>query len=278
MWVAVGGDRYRTWTTDGTTWDEQSGAVAGGDADLFRGIGWGNGYFVAVGGLIARSPDGMNWEDDLAALPGWMGGVAYGNDRWVAAGGNGRYMTSDDDAATWTLHEERLSAPTRVMTFGGGWFVGAGDSGFIAVSEDGQTWAEHPQAGSTGLSAAAYGAGLWVVNGRNFNGSGFDTNCFSSADASNWSPCSFVADRYEGTFATDGKLFIVHDAGYAFTEDGTTWTPSDVRVPPRAFRSDELWVGFGGGSRYSGNALDSLVEQSGLTSVRAGSLGFVVGR
>ncbi|MGH1345617.1 MAG: hypothetical protein ACRBN8_28895 [Nannocystales bacterium] len=275
VWVAVGARRYRAATFDGETWDEQTHDVAGGDADLFRGVGWGNGTFVAVGGSIARSTDGLSWEEDLVELPAWFGGVAYGNDRWVITGGNGRHLVSTDDAETWGQGGNTIPFPSRAMAFGAGVFVSVGDSGGIATSTDGVTWTDRSEPIPTGFRAVAYGAGTWVVNGRNYLPDGVQTACLQSQDAEVWTPCAVRAAVYEGTFAANDRLFIVHDGGYASTLDGVTWSDVDVSVPATVFEAGERWVGADGVQRFSGDGLDSMASVAGSESARALALGYV---
>jgi hypothetical protein len=87
--------------------------------------------FIAVGGdangMVMRSLDGVHWQEDVHptnACPGegypssctnWMGAVTYDAGVWLAAGGNGAIMRSNDGGATWkgvksTLMEARIRA------------------------------------------------------------------------------------------------------------------------------------------------------------------------
>lgn len=263
--MVVGNWGYRSWTSDGLTWSTEANPAQANDhsPDLLRGVGWGNGYFVAVGGdqnsMVMRSVDGTNWEVDLhPSGTGWMGDVAYGDGRWVAVGGNGVVMSSDDDGLTWTDHEERLPSAGRSITFADGLFVAVGDNGMIATSEDGMSWADRTQAGIQ-AGSAAFAHGTWVVAGRQWNGSGFDASCVSSTDTEVWTPCPFGGQPIRA-LATDDRLFVVRDAGYAVTEDGVTWTESDVSVPDVFARGGDVWVGGRNDRRYRGDDVDGFAE------------------
>src|SRR6185295_14802058 len=79
--------------------------TGGDDNDLFRGVGFGEGRFVAVGGssvaLTRVSTDGVNWADGGTANA-WLGGAAFTGSVWIAAGGNGLRVRSTDHGMTWT--------------------------------------------------------------------------------------------------------------------------------------------------------------------------------
>ncbi len=279
MWMVVGNWGYRSWTSDGQTWDVEANPKQGNDhtPDLLRGVGWGNGYFIAVGGdqnsMVMRSADGAQWEVDLhPSGTQWKGDVAYGNGRWVAVGGVGTVISSDDDGQTWVDHEERLPSAGRNIEYADGVFVAVGDNGMIAVSEDGMSWWDHTQPG-TQSGSAAFGHGTWVVAGRQWNGGGFDASCVVSTDTQTWSRCPF-GGQYIRAISTDDRLFVVRDSGYAVTDDGETWTESDVSTPDFFARGGEVWIGASGSRRYQGNGVDTLEE---VLSDERGIRDFVMG-
>ncbi len=281
MWMVVGNWGYRSWTSDGLTWETEANPAQGNDhtPDLLRGVGWGNGYFVAVGGdqnaMVMRSADGASWEVDLHPTGSqWKGGVAYGEGRWVSVGGVGTVISSDDDGLTWVDHEERLPAAGRFITHADGVFVAIGDDGMIAVSSDGESWTDRTQPGTQGGSAA-FAHGVWVVAGRRWNGGGFDASCVLSTDTETWTPCPFGGEPVR-TFATDDRLFVVRAEGYAVTADGETWEESDVSIPANVARGGDLWVGADGERRYHGGSVDALESaDDGERGIRAFTMGYV---
>lgn len=114
--VAVGYGGHRISSDDGLHWENEqllvAPGVAGGDDDnVFRGIGFGNGLFVAVGGsgrtLIMTSKDGAAWVNQ-SVNRGWMGDVKYGNGIYFGAGGNGLHMIGTPDSSPggvqWTFY------------------------------------------------------------------------------------------------------------------------------------------------------------------------------
>lgn len=280
VWMVVGNWGYRSWTRDGNTWDSESNPEQGTDhtPDLLRGVAWGNGHFIAVGGdlnsMVMRSVDGTNWEVDLhPAGTQWKGDVAYGGGRWVAVGGVGTVISSDDDGATWVDHEERLPSAGRSISYADGVFVAVGDNGMIAVSEDGMAWTDRTQAGIQ-AGSAAFAQGTWVVAGRRWNGSGFDASCVLSTDTETWTACPFGGE-YVRALSAEGRLYVVRDSGYAVSDDGETWQESDTSVPDAFAGADGLWVGARGDRRYAGDSVDGLAEVlSGERGIRDFTMGY----
>lgn len=278
--MVVGNWGYRSWTRDGLTWGVQANPPQDTDhtPDLLRAVGWGDGVFIAVGGdansMVMRSVDGERWEEDLHPSGGqWKGGVAYGDGRWVAVGGVGTVIHSDDNGSTWVDHEERLPSAGRFVTHADGRFVAVGDNGMIAVSIDGETWDDRTQDGAQ-LGSAAYGLGTWVAAGRRWNGSGFDASCVRSTDTETWTPCPFEGEYVRPFFAND-RLFVVLDSGYVVSEDGENWAFVDQDIPAAIDYADGLWVGVSGSRRYRGASLDTLEEVlSDESGTRSFALGF----
>jgi hypothetical protein len=264
MFVGVSSWGYRASSQDGATWHELGDPPGGDDhtPNLLRAVGFGQGTFIAVGGdrnaMVMRSTDGETWQEDLHTTGNqWMGGVAWGDGVWVAAGGVGQNMRSTDDGLTWTLNEARLPGAARAVGFGDGAFVAVGDGGMIAVSRDGGvSWTDRSP-GGVNLGSVAWGADTWVALGSRWNGGGFDTQCVTSTDAVTWSPCPLTSERFRSVTAADGRLVVSMDGAIAHTTDGATWTRVDGDFPGRLGHSLGAWVGESSGRRWRSTALDS---------------------
>lgn len=267
VWVGVGNWGFRTSTEDGVTWATTMNPSTGNDhsPDLLRDVSWGDGVFVAVGGdansMVMRSTDGVTWQEDLHPAGGqWKGGVAFGGGRWVAVGGVGTTLVSDDGGLTWRDGAERTPSAGRNVAWGDGQFVAVGDSGMIAVSSDGDAWTDR-SVGGIRLGGVAHGLGVWVVTGSEWNGSGFDTACFKSEDgAVTWSACDFTASRFDSVLSTGGLMIVSHGEGYEYSSDGASWARVDVDIPARVFEADGLWVGQANERTFHGAALDALTR------------------
>jgi hypothetical protein len=249
--VAVGNWGYRGMTVDGDRWIEiMNEPPPGGDdhtADLLRGVGYGNGMFVAVGGdangMIMRTIDGVNWEEDLwPEGTNWLGDVAYQDGVWVAVGGNGVIVRSTDDGDSWTENPQRLARAGRTIIAAQGRLVAAGDGGSIAVSTDlGLSWDESTDTSGIGF-ALAYGQGTFVGFASQWNGSGFDTACIVSPDAMAWSSCPIESSAFGRPASGEGVVVVQTAEGYAWV-DRAGWSTAAVSFPTQLVRGDGVWVG-----------------------------------
>ncbi len=141
---------------EGRSWC-QTGLMADGHDDLYRGGGYHDGLWVGghAGrgnrGAIITSSDGYTWDalhktNTDETLPDnptrqWYAGAAYQNGQWIAAGGCGRWATSPD-GVTWTAQDRFVEGclHIRAIAAGGGEFVVADDESRWWSSSDGQTW------------------------------------------------------------------------------------------------------------------------------------------
>ncbi len=166
--LGVGGDR-RYITTDGNVTIQgdvfdlapSSADWSDGHTDtMIRGACAGAGKFLAVGGqgdaTFRSSTDGLTWTT-LVTLNGmmgrprasWFGDCAFGNGRFVAAGGNGARCFSTD-AITWQCPGAYQQFHHRAIAYGGGRFVTVGNSyaspatHTSSLSTDGSSWTEIP--------------------------------------------------------------------------------------------------------------------------------------
>lgn len=172
---------------DGVCWTSVQSETNGG----FEAVTYGHGQFVAVGphGSVATSPNGVNWTQGQTGttdwLEDWLGGVVYGNGRYVAWGfqiTNSPVMPpvlmTSLDGVNWT---ERLWAKNggfhiNGIAFGQGRFVAV--SGFnVFTSTDGANWT----AGATNTNEVylvAYGDSRFVA--EDASGTILESGPFSS--------------------------------------------------------------------------------------------------
>lgn len=226
--VAVGYGQRRAHSFDGITWQLQEVRPDGGDDDdLFRGLTFGGGRFVAVGGssvgLTAVSLDGVAWTPGGTARA-WIGDVAWNGSVLVAAGGNGVRVRSTDGGATWIDDAGYQATHYRsVAASGAGVVVAVGHSydapsvGVITSTADGVTWNERRRAGAT-FGTVAFGAGTFVAAGEG-------GLVATSRDGASWT------DRTVGTGAgavvfTGGEFVLSRSSGIYRSPDGETWTPA----------------------------------------------------
>jgi len=156
--------------------------------------------------------------------------ITYGNNKFVAGGGNGKMAYSTDGGETWTAVTNSTfgDSSIKAIAYGNGKFVAVGYDGKMAVSTDGGiTWTAVTQSVfSSYIYAIAYGNNKFVAVGSGgkmaystdggttwtaVTDSKFDSNSINAiAYGSNGSTSKFVAVGNNGKMAT--------------STDGTTWT------------------------------------------------------
>lgn len=195
---------------------------AHGDA-LQRGVAWGAGHYVAVGGNVdARwwvSADGVEWtaydDPDL----GVMGGVAYGDGHFVAIGSTPR---SSLDGHAWTAGQgARTGINTghlRHIRYGDGLFVAFGDDGHVVTTADRDGWQSDVNLDTGALRAGAFGGGRWVLVGE------AGAVAVSTDGAESWAISRVPeAGGLSGLVYTDGAFFASDGARVFRSADGLAW-------------------------------------------------------
>jgi photosystem II stability/assembly factor-like uncharacterized protein len=272
----VGSWGLRARSADAATWDYCGNPSTGNDhsPDLLRAVGYGDGVFIAVGGdqnaMVMRSLDGEHWEQDLhplTACPGegypsscsnWMGGVAFLDGIWLAGGGNGATMRSEDAGRTWHgLHRGFPEKHIRAISAGGGRFIAGTDGGGLYVTADGgDSWTAKSVwsgAASSAVLRVAYGNGAFIAY------SAASDACFLSRDnGDNWQDCPSAAQS-GSSYVFDGKRWVAAQSGkYATSPDGLSWTARPVQTMPQELLFDgTTWYGRSAGRFFRAQSLDS---------------------
>lgn len=219
LFVAVGYGGRRAISKDGITWTNDVADVpkGGDDEYLLRDVGYGAGSFVSVGWHVKTAPDAITWTD-AGKMGQWLGGIAYGKGKWVAAGGYGRRAYSTDGKTWKDAADGGLHGAFRGLTFGGAsgeerW-VAVGDGGRRSVSTDGIAWEEGTGDGAAGLGEVAYGGGTFVAIGGK--------TVLRSTDGKAWKSSPVAIDL--DSLAWDGTRFVAVGSGKALAStDGASW-------------------------------------------------------
>ncbi|MDB4974752.1 MAG: hypothetical protein JWN48_3093 [Myxococcaceae bacterium] len=172
------------------------------DQNLLRSVKFGAGLFVAVGYKIWTSPDAVSWTERTSPTTQWMGGMQYGNNLFVAAGGSGTSIYSSD-GISWTTGKDRGGEPARTVAFGNGMFVAGTDQNNWWTTSNGQSWSV--------LSGGHNGSTVVWCNGKAFS------------DAAG---CSDPLARNEGRTALGEGVYVSAAGGKIerSLDGGKTWT------------------------------------------------------
>ena len=159
---------------NGINWTARSGGLRGA-----YGVAFGNGKFVAVGGVTdcsfffcfnssvaATSPDGVTWAQSNPCLGVYLSDLAFGNGIFVAVGEVGTLLTSTD-GTIWTPRSSGSTDFLINVAFGDGVFVVVGaQQGTILTSTNGVNWTARNSGTTTGLGNVGYGNGTFVAVGN----------------------------------------------------------------------------------------------------------------
>lgn len=233
----------------GTTEELNNVTFGGGGSDA--------GLFVVVGaaGAILTSPDAIHWTGRKSPTPVSLYGVAYGNNEFVAVGGNdvaavGVILTGTPDGTTWTQQpvSGSLTESLTGVIYAGGQFVAVGNNQ-VMTSPDSITWNALPTepSGITGptvdLFNTAYGNDLFVTVGTYDASTSTQEIAYlgfiaTSPDASHWTVLPYTSNYLSGITYGAGQFVTVGREGSILTSsDGSTWatqsaSPLDMKETP----------------------------------------------
>lgn len=175
IYVAAGELGTYATSADGINWTGQS---IGGVSEDFRGIDFGNGVFVMVGGdsgldpIVLTSADGSSWVDESAGVgtPQALYKIQYCDDLFLASGFYARLRTSTNNGQTFTsnrANREQMEA----LTFGNDLFFASGidkddaDSPVTVISTDGENWTEITTPAVNYINAAVFYDDTFIMVG-----------------------------------------------------------------------------------------------------------------
>ena len=134
----------------------------------FTAVCFGQGKYVAsnLDGVTYTSPDAVTWTF-VKAIGDDIYGMAYGNGLFVAVGGIQGELSSiytSTNAVTWTKQEETFPEYLSNVIYTGTKFAAIGGNGMIVESDDGLSWTQvSVRLTKRGLNSIAYGNGLLIA-------------------------------------------------------------------------------------------------------------------
>jgi len=208
----------------GAAWVSQDGVVWSADStgpgpqpDL-RGVTWGAGTFVAVGGsasegLVYRRPDGAGWSKQTSGTVRQLWSVAWSGSLFAAVGAGGTILTSPD-ASSWTVRSSGTGEDLRAIAFARGQFVAVGANTTILTSPDGISWAVRASApGSPELDGVGSdGSTLYAVGGS-------DALLASQDGGETWSQVTRFGSPLHAIAWSGSRLALVGEDGLIVTRD-----------------------------------------------------------
>jgi hypothetical protein len=255
--VVVGYGARRASSVDGETWENfvEVNANGGDDNDLLRGVAYGGGDFVAVGGAddglsFSSSDGGVTWENENRTVRDFISDAVYFGDEFIGVGGNGLRVRTADLGVSWDDDAGFEMAHFRGVAAGDDTVVAVGHTyamaGFSSTTQDGVMWTA-PQTGGGAFRDIAWGAGTFVAVG--------DAGRIArSVDGAMWTDETVAGGDLSTVLFVDGT-FYVGDAGrYWVSDDGDMWT----EMTSMTARPLVGWFG----SAYFSTSVDALIERS----------------
>ncbi len=179
------------------TWTWRSSSPQSGS---LLAITFGDGRFVAVAGdgVVLTSVDGQSWERIANVGNGQpIGGIGYGNGRYVAAGPSSIYTSSN--SIQWRVQSQPTWPYPAAVTFGGGLYLVASLRG-VFVSADGDEWSNPNPQFTASLATAVYCQDHFIVGGND--------GIFSSVDGLHWTN-RYSLNRIWGIAADHSRVVAV---------------------------------------------------------------------
>jgi hypothetical protein len=229
-----GGANLTAASADGAAWPRVQ--RDGQYRHYLRGVGFGNGVFLGIGGdpvsvgdskpFVSSSADGAQWSDfHFFEGKNILRRVAFGAGVFVGVGDRGR-RSSSKDGRSWTDVPGTKAPETLVdVAHGPAGFVGVGLHGLRIFSPDGSTW-EAPQRGEEGehLNSILWAGDRFVAVGQGATWISKDGRAWTrhpNQDAPQiavWSDGLFAGTAWKGRLlvSKDGIAWeTVHKAGLA---------------------------------------------------------------
>ena len=197
---------------------------------------FGNDRWVALGsdGKLRCSADGIEWSSVYLPLESFLRGVAFGNGQFVAVGGpyasGGSVILTSINGRCWKLHPSPSKQVLHAVAYSGDRFIAVGASGTILTSKSVQRWEKQASGTDATLAAIAYGNGTCVAGGD-------DGVMLSSRDTLHWTRQASGTSRYVGHLAFAHKRFVATIADLQLeSSDGSCWQAIAVTAVPAGGR------------------------------------------
>ncbi len=259
LFVAVGYGMRRSRSLDGRVWiDGDFAQPQGDDPNLLRGVGFDHGRFIAVGNRVQYSDDGATWLDSTCDEGSFLSDVVWSDGVWVAAGGNGARVSSEDDGVTFVSRGSYISGHFRSIASGNGAVVAVGHGynsedgkGLRATTTDGIHWEPEVLDGAV-LRGVAFTNGVFLAVGN-------AGRCMRSSDGLTWSECTVATADLTSIRVVDDAFVIQIDSDeWVRSTDGIMFEPivTASSLPDLLIYGNGTYVGANWTSLHAATSLE----------------------
>jgi len=239
--VAVGNSGVILQSVDGSEWMQRPAGTAQTLRSVTTSANGEQTVAVGAGGVIISwdEPGLGSPRDRRSGTDRPLLGIAEGGGRWVAVGGVGTVLWSDD-LEQWQVADAPTGGDFFAVTYGAGRFVAVADDGSVSTSTDGVAWVTTRPDGTAWLWDVTFGGSQFVVTGSG-------GTVLRSADGQSWERAeSGTTQALRGvtyaneTFVTTGSNGVI-----LASTDAVTWR--SLHNPDTGI---ELWRPAGNGPRW----------------------------
>jgi photosystem II stability/assembly factor-like uncharacterized protein len=193
---------------------------------------FGNGRWVALtsDGKLQCSTDGIEWNSACHSVDSFLRGVAFGNGQFVAVGGSyvggGSIILTSVNGRSWKLQTCPSKQVLHGVAHSGDRFIAVGASGTILTSKTGQRWQKQASDTDATLAAVVHGNGTCVIGGD-------DGLILSSRDTLLWTRETSGTSRYVSNMTFDRERFVATTGDRQLaSSDGSRWQAIDSAAVP----------------------------------------------
>jgi hypothetical protein len=195
-------------------------------------IVWDGNAFVALGGIIATSIDGVVWTHVASPALDILDVVAFSGDAIVAADDVGSILASTLDGLNWTPESSNfIDESLTSIVWNGSVFGAVGEFGSFISSSNGLDWDVNAFALPISAQSLAWGNGMYVAVGdggiaRSTDGFGWDASTEPELSGITFRGVAWGDNQFVAVGAiTVGTPPLASFLGVIYTSaDGTHWT------------------------------------------------------
>ena len=204
-YIAVGNNGMIRMSLDGNSWTSPSSVP---NSYTHYAVTFGGGYWVAVGAdrsIIYSNSNGSLWNSEQAPEDQNWGGIAFGNNTFVATGNaskNKIMWAASNNMSSWTMATtSAVNSIWKDVAFGNGKFVVVPASGteLAYSSDDGRTWTSVNTPGLVSdWQSVTYGDGKFVMVSHTKQAWSVDGINWTLVDspAGSWRSVAYGADKF----------------------------------------------------------------------------------
>lgn len=193
-------------------------------SSIYLDLAWNGKRYVAVGGdgSVLISDDAELWIPVDSTTRSTLHRISFGEGKFVAVGYAGAVISSTD-GQQWFNHAVNTDLSLNDVAYGDGRFVAVGEDGLILTSDNGMDWVQQ--------TSPAPGASLEAIawNGSYFLAVGQWGTIIKSTDGHSWTKEGNLTDKLLRDISWgDGRFIVAGDTDVYSSATGSGWNIRNV--------------------------------------------------